>query len=68
MVLIFEGTDRAGKSLLADKVAKCGNLKRYKEYKELKNLFSFHGQLKEWSYFEAGAIAYMLPMKKLMGV
>jgi thymidylate kinase len=62
MVLIFEGLDCSGKTTLADLIAHDQNFKRYKEYKELKNLVSFHDQLNEWSYFEAGSVAYMLPM------
>ena len=63
MILILEGLDCSGKTTIADRlVSDLRYFTRYKEYKELKNLVSFHGQLEQWSYFEAGAVSYMLPM------
>lgn len=62
MILITEGLDRSGKTFLADKIAENFRFQRYKEYTELKKIVSFHGQLEEWSYFETGAVSYMLPI------
>lgn len=64
MIVILEGLDCSGKTTIADYIANRFDMYRYHEYEHLKKLVPFDRDVQNWTFFEAGSVAYMLPMFK----